>query len=66
MKKRSPPKKSAPKKVAPKTKKQTSDAISTLASNVLAGRVKPTPAQVKKLAASALGQDETKGKRKKP
>ncbi|WP_193189049.1 hypothetical protein [Nisaea sediminum] len=46
-----------------KPNKQTSPRISSLASDVLAGRTKPTPKQVKSLAASALGQDETKGQR---
>lgn len=45
-------------------KKQTTDRVSKLASNVLAGRVKPTPTQVRTLAASSLGQDEKKGPRK--
>ena len=45
-------------------KKQTSSRVSTLASNVLAGRVKPTPKQTKALAASALGQDETRGQKR--
>lgn len=44
-------------------KKETSNKVSTLASKVLSGSVKPTPAQVKTLAASALSQDQTKGKR---
>lgn len=46
--------------------KQTSSTVSSLASDVLAGRVKPTAAQVKTLAATALGQDQTKGQKKKP
>lgn len=46
-----------------KTPRQTSPQISTLASKVLSGQVKPTQAQVKSLAASALGQDQTKGQR---
>lgn len=46
-----------------KPNKQTSPRISSLASDVLAGRTKPTPKQVRSLAASALGQDETKGQR---
>ena len=46
-------------------KKETSDKISKLASDVLAGRKKPTQAEVRSLAASALSQDVTKGKRKK-
>ena len=41
--------------------KQTSPKVSTLASKVLSGKVTPTKAQVKTLAASALGQDQTKG-----
>jgi hypothetical protein len=58
-----------PQKVkAPKTPpaksliKQTSDAISELASDILADRIVPTIEQIKSLAASALGQDQTKGK----
>ncbi|MEI9954500.1 MAG: hypothetical protein WDO74_37420 [Pseudomonadota bacterium] len=43
-------------------KKQTSPKVASLAGKVLSGSVKPTPAQVKQLAASALGQDE-RGKR---
>ncbi len=46
-----------------KPRKQTSDRVSSLASDVLAGRKKPTIAESKTLAASALGQDEKKGKR---
>jgi len=42
-------------------KKQSSPKISTLASQVLSGDKKPTTAEVKKLAASVLGQDEKKG-----
>lgn len=44
-------------------KKQTGNATSRLASRVLAGTKKPTLADVKKLAASVLSQDEKKGKR---
>lgn len=47
------------------SKKQTSPKVSTLASNVLTGKVKPTPAQTKTLAASVLSQDEKKGQTKK-
>jgi phosphatidylglycerophosphatase A len=47
-----------------KPTKQTSNTVSSLASGVLSGRIKPTPKQVKSLAASALGQDEHKGKRR--
>ncbi len=43
--------------------KQTSDAISQLASDILADRIVPTIEQIKSVAASALGQDQTKGKR---
>jgi hypothetical protein len=43
--------------------RQTSPKVSTLASKVLSGSVKLTPAQVKTLAASALGQDQTKGQK---
>jgi hypothetical protein len=42
-------------------KKQSSSALSSLASKVLSGDVKPTAAQSKKLAASVLAQDEKKG-----
>ena len=45
-------------------KKQTSNRVSKLASDVLAGRKKPTQREIKTLAASSLGQDETKGPRK--
>ena len=48
-----------------KSNKQTSPRISSLASDVLAGRTKPTPKQVRSLAASALGQDQTKGQGKR-
>jgi len=43
--------------------KQTSSKVSTLASNVLAGRVTPTKTQINSLAASALGQDQKKGQK---
>lgn len=56
--------KQPPKKPLPT--RQTSSPVSTLASDVLAGRVKPTLAQSKTLAASALGQDQTKGQKPKP
>lgn len=46
-------------------KKQTSDKIASLASDILAGRKKPTDKEAKALAASVLSQDEAKGKRKK-
>lgn len=46
------------------TPKQTSSSVSTLASGVLSGRVNPTAAQVRTLAATALGQDQTSGQRK--
>ena len=41
-------------------KKQSSDKMSSLASGVMTGKVKPTLAQTKSLAASVLGQDEKK------
>lgn len=50
--------------VAAVTKKQSSDKMSKLASQVLSGAKKPTPAESRKLAGSVLGQDEKKGKRK--
>lgn len=45
--------------------RQTSSPVSTLASNVLAGRVKPTASQVRTLAATALSQDQTPGNKGK-
>ena len=44
-------------------KKQSGNTASSIAGKVLAGK-KPTPKEVKTLAASVLSQDETKGKRK--
>jgi len=46
-------------------KKQSSDKMSTLASLVLSKKKTPTEAEARQLAACVLGQDETKGKRKK-
>ena len=46
-------------------KKQSSDRMSKLASAVLLGKIQPTQAQTKSLAASVLGQDEKKGLRTK-
>ena len=45
--------------------KETSQKISQLASDILADRIVPTVEQIKAIAASALGQDETKGKKAK-
>ena len=45
-------------------KKQSSSKTSTLASKVLSGTKKPTPAESKKLAGSVLAQDEKKGQKK--
>jgi hypothetical protein len=45
--------------------KETSERISQLASDILADRIVPTIEQIKAIAASALGQDETKGKKAK-
>lgn len=45
--------------------KQTSPRVSSLASNVLAGRAKPTASQTRTLAASVLSQDEKKGQKPK-
>ncbi len=42
-------------------KKQSTPQVSTLASKVLSGKVKPTPKQTRTLAASVLSQDEKKG-----
>nr|WP_155755930.1 hypothetical protein [Rhizobium leguminosarum] len=44
-------------------KKQSSSPISSLAGKILSGGKKATQADVKKLAASVLSQDEKKGKR---
>ncbi len=44
-------------------KKQSTSKTSTLASKVLSGQKKPTNSDVKKLAASVLGQDEKKGQK---
>ena len=43
-------------------KKQSASPVSSLASKVLSGAKKATPADAKKLAASVLSQDEKKGK----
>ena len=43
-------------------KKQSSQNVSSLASKVLSGSKKPTGAEIKKLAASVLSQDEKKGR----
>ena len=45
--------------------KETSPKVSSLASDVLAGRTKPTAAQTRSLAASVLSQDEKKGQKPK-
>lgn len=44
--------------------RQTSPKVSTLASGVLSGTIKPTQAQIATLAASALGQDQKKGQKR--
>jgi len=42
--------------------RQTSSKVSTTASGILSGKIaNPTKAQIKSVAASALGQDQTKG-----
>lgn len=48
-----------------KPTKESSPKVSTLAGKVMAGK-KPTPAESKRLAASVLSQDETKGQKRKP
>ncbi len=45
-------------------RRQTGNKVSSLASKVLSGKHNPTKREIKSLAASALSQDETKGKRK--
>lgn len=42
--------------------KQSSQSMSSLAAKILNGSKKATSAEIKKLAASVLGQDEKKGK----
>ncbi|MFD1613116.1 hypothetical protein ACFSCW_15020 [Sphingomonas tabacisoli] len=42
-------------------RKQSTPPISSLAGKILSGAKKATPADVKKLAASVLSQDEKKG-----
>lgn len=45
--------------------RQTSSKVSTVASGILSGKIaKPTKAQMKSVAASALGQDQTKGQKR--
>lgn len=46
--------------------RQTSPRISTIASNTLAHRKTPTRAEVDAMAASLLGQDQTKGQKPRP
>jgi hypothetical protein len=43
--------------------KQSSPKLSTLAAKILSGEKKPTIADAKRLAASVLSQDETKGQK---
>lgn len=45
-------------------RKQSSSKLSTLASKVLSGTKKPSTTEAKRLAASVLSQDETKGQKK--
>jgi hypothetical protein len=47
------------------SKKQSGSNVSSLAGKVLSGTKKPTVADSKKLAASVLSQDETKGQKPK-
>jgi len=46
-------------------KKQSGNKTASLAGKILSGSKKATPTDAKKLAASVLSQDETKGRRKK-
>lgn len=48
-----------------KSGKETSPRVSTIASAVLAGRMKATPAIARTLAGAALSNDETKGQRRR-
>ncbi len=45
--------------------RQTTPTVSTLASRVLSGAVKPNAAQIATLAACALGQDQKPGNKPK-
>lgn len=45
-------------------KKQSGNSTSTLAAKVLSGAKKPSAQESRRLAASVLAQDETKGKRR--
>jgi hypothetical protein len=45
--------------------RQTSPRVSTIASGILSGRITPTAAQMRTVAASALGQDQTPGNKPK-
>jgi len=47
-----------------KPNKETSNEMSKLASDILSGRKTPTVEDAKKLAASVLSQDETRGQRR--
>lgn len=49
------------KKAKPVVRKQSSSRLSTLAAGVLNGTVIPTMAQIRRLAASVVSQDEKKG-----
>lgn len=50
----------------PTPPRQTSSKVSTTASGILSGKIaNPTKAQIMSVAASALGQDQTKGQGKK-
>jgi hypothetical protein len=51
--------------MAKQPNRQTSPKVSTLASLVLSGQIKPTPSQIATLAASALSQDTTAGQKPK-
>ena len=48
-----------------RTKKQSSTDLSSLAGKILNGSKKPTLKDIKRLAASVLSQDETRGPSKK-
>jgi hypothetical protein len=50
----------------PPPPRQTSSKVSTIASGILSGKIaNPTKVQIKSVAASALGQDQTKGQNSK-
>ena len=46
-----------------KSPRETTSRVSSLASRVLSGNLKPSASQIRSLAASALSQDQTPGQK---